>query len=228
MKNVESTLKKMLPTAIYAMASSILTELLLDFLMESTYTGQYRDGYFEVIPQSNFATWQVIALSIAIFGTIWVCLGVIVPNLLSLLTRLSYRPFRRYSRVDVVSIYNSVRANVMKIAETLSGESFTYQSQNSFIFLDLIKNTKKLTDVFMTTNMRRKLLKRSYFRRCVTIDDVERYVSPYELSALITLMEELLQETYNSCPNEFKAKSDFDEANRRLNILKIDYCKMNN
>ncbi len=226
MKNVECTLKKMIPTAIYAMASSILTELLLDFLMESTYRVQYGNGLLEIIPQNNFSTWQVIALCIVIFGTIWVCLGVVVPKLLSLLTRLTYRPFRRYHRVAVVSTYNCVRANIMKIAETLLDESLVYQNRNIFLFVDLIKNTKKLTDVFVTPENKRRLFKRSYFRSCKTIDDIERYVSPYELSALITLMKDLLQKTYNNYPNGIGEEFDFREAQKRLDKMRSDFCQM--
>lgn len=56
--------------------------------------GQYEDGQIRIVTQGNFATWQIVLLTLGIFIAFWVLLGNIVPRLLSVLSRLSYRPFK--------------------------------------------------------------------------------------------------------------------------------------
>lgn len=217
MKNVELTLKKTTTTAIYAMASSVLTDILLNFLLDSTYVGQYEDGQIRIVTQGNFATWQIVLLTLGIFIAFWVLLGNIVPRLLSVLSRLSYRPFKKHRREEVVETYKHVRDDAMRIAEILSTESFAIQWQKPFLFVDLVKDVKRLTDVFLTTGRKRNLFKRSYFRTGSTIDDIENYISAYEISAMIDFLEELLNQTYHS---EHVEMTDLDNAKKRLHELK--------
>ena len=220
MKNLEEKLRTKTPTAIYAMASGILTDMLFEFLAESTYIGRYDAGRIEVVADGKYPPLQVILLAMGVFFLIWVTLGIVVPKLLNVIYRLSFKSIKKHRRTDVLQTYSSVRNNVVDIEDMLSMTEFDNQCLNTFIFVDLVKAIKKLADVFVAANGNPRLFQRSFFRTGKVMDDIDRYVSPYEFRALVVELERLVNWVYERCSHENSIEGDYRNALERLRTLK--------
>lgn len=199
--------------SLFAVASSILTELLYDELSNIHYEVQNTGQGVMLIQVDEHGLFWKLMFIIGIFLSIWALISVVIPILIRFLGRFRYRNVKTYTTEFVVANYRNVKANIIKLSKINS-------NQFNLLYINEIATTiNQLYAIFCPDQKRNKRVVTSSFRDGVTVDNMESRISPYEYQIMINQAESLL-EIFPTIQGHPMADNDYEMLKKRLDRLK--------
>lgn len=199
--------------SLFAVASSILTELLYDQLSNSHYEIQNIDQKVVLIQVDEHGLlWKLVFITM-LFLSIWALISIVVPRLIGFLDRFRYKNVKKYSTKEVIANYNEVKDDIIRLCNLNS---------NYFNLLYVDEIAAAINQLYYTFCPQQKQNKRiviSSFRSDSMVDDIGNLISPYEYKILINQAEFLLK-IFPTIKGYPMADNDYKILKRRLYELK--------
>lgn len=203
-------------SALTAVASGMLTDLIYDIIAAEYFEGQIIDGTIQIIKISQYNTFEKICLIIILFSFSWVLLSYCIP-LISYFINL----FRHYNipKIDSEKLLNTYKECKEKIIELQERTQNAINTNNSYIiiFSDISLLIIRLHKLFCSGKEQNKNIIKASFRSNSTVNDIDIRISLYEYIAIIDVSQNILQLSYKKMPLNIRELLDKDYIN-------ICYC----
>lgn len=212
MKKTESI--RAISSALLALASSVLTDLIYGELSNVSYEVRFIDG-ITLVEQTNELSFGIRLLAIgAVFFTIWTFLFIVRWCFPQLIKRMTYRNKQNYTKRDVYLNYVSAKSILAETMRNTQTESLTaiFYSKEIESAVTLLYNT------FCPSKKRLCRVVKATFRTG-TVGDFEQRISPYEYLAVINVAENLLM-TLKCANKDSMLQEDCKMLYRQLEQLK--------
>ncbi len=171
-------------SALYAVASSILTSALYDELSSTSYSIQNTQQGTVITPISELNLWEKMLITAALFLVIWIVLWILFSVIPHITQRIRYRNIAPYSQQQIVTQFRSAKQTIMKL------QSLTV---NPLLYADeLAKTIRSLYKAFYQSRPGHAYTIKAAFRTGDMADDIEQYISPYDYQAVIDEAEKLV------------------------------------
>ena len=184
--------------AVTAVASSIMTSLLCNFLSHGSYIIQPNGTqYLIVSDDSNMKSDALTFVGILLlFFVLWGILSVTIPISTKILKKVRFKKMKFYSRNDLVNTISTTKEQAINL------EKFFYDEQYLVSNIDLAKLQIRTLAViisalhakFVPHNQQRKLHMKDNFRHPdhSSIININSGVSKYEFLALVELLQKMV------------------------------------
>lgn len=181
-------------SALYAVASSILTSALYDELSNTTYSIQNDRQGTVIIPVSKLGLESKILITGALFFIIWMLLWVLFSVIPRAVQRIKYRNIEPYSQQEIISQFRSAKQTILSLQNS---------SINPVLYADeLAAAIRSLYMAFCPGRPELAHTVKAAFRIGNTPDDIGQYISPYDYQAVIDeaeiLVSKLREKGYGS------------------------------
>lgn len=188
MKDRKESFGSRISGGLFAVASSILTNIIYDELSGICYEVSSTGDRVFLVQVSEFTFMQKMGFIGVTFFAIWFVILAVWLFLPKAISQIRYKNIRTYSRKQIVSSYREAKKYIIKIKDSsnISNDIILYTD-------DIAIAVNTLHKVFCPTKKSLKRIVNSVFRTGATIFDMGQLISPYEYSAVIESADKVLR-----------------------------------
>jgi len=217
MNKVDRLTKRTIPSALYALVSSILSSLFYGFLSDSEKVITKVGSTYVVSDVNKFSPFVSFGITIVLFISVWLILIFGIPFIVSLYDRFRFRTVHKFSRQEFITEYSKARNDIIDVYSQLHPNNFDSEYYIQVIFKKLFTSVNSLYNLFNPVSKKEFHRVNSWLRSGNILDDVGCAVSKYDLIAVIYLAEESISK--NKSNEQTLFNKDCREARERLDEL---------
>lgn len=171
-------------SALYAVASSILTSALYDELSSVSYLLQETRQGRMAIPIGELGLGTKILIIGALFLAIWLTMWILFSVIPRTARRIKYRNIEPLSQQQIISQFKSAKQTILSLQNS---------AVNPLLYADeLATAIRSLYMAFCPSRPELACTVKVAFRIGDMADDIDQYISPYDYQALIDEAEKLV------------------------------------
>lgn len=212
--------------AVTAVASSIMTNLLCNFLSHGSYIIQPNGTQYLIV--SDDSNIKNDALSFAgillLFFVLWGILSVTIPISAKILKKIRFKKMKFHSRNDLVNTISMTKEQAINLKSIFYDEQYLASNMDlaklQITTLAVIVST--LHAKFIPHNQQRRLHMKDNFRNPdhSSIININSAISKYEFSALIELLQKMVHNVALHTNEDNLIQQDCSQMSKMLNDLK--------
>ncbi len=223
---------KILEAAI-AIPSGMLTELIYSEISTSYYEKHIVNGIETFVEVNKFNIIAKITIILFLFFAIWFLLSIIIPRLIYKFRSITRKRKPTYNTKEIIETFNETKHTVQNISFVINNGF----SKISFAMLysdDITNCINKLHTVFCSNNVIQKKTANSVFRDSLSINTKGYFISKYEFTTLVSILEKLFYECMEEQSSDLSScssaetsvekshlKNDTEELQDKIKDLKL-------
>lgn len=210
---------------ILALTSGVLTNTISAQVFPNSYNGSYTDGTLLLDQVSDWNSLLRTIIIFCVFIIIWCLLAILIPFVEYIISKNRYWNKPRYKKEQIVRAFIDVKERVKRLSVELQGGKDGKQC--GLYVVDIALCINSLYEHFSPKAMPLKKVINTAFRGSQSVENIGIYVSTYEYTACLELLECMLKNVCTSFGSEDRIlSSDQKKLEKKLEELKQEIPKL--